>query len=397
MIDKIFLYILIFLLISGVVLSCSDDETVGTVDPIATCFDGIMNGAEEGVDCGGTCVIVCPPSDKLEGDILGTLELNASIEYLVTGPVLVRDKAKLLIPAGTVIKVESGINAYIAVTQGGQIFANGQSDNPIVITSNAANPAPGDWGGLIISGRAPINTSTVDRTEIIDIFYGGTVINDSSGLIKYLRIEYAGAKFDASKKFNGISFFGVGAFTTVNYVQSAYCLGDGFKFIGGTIKPKWLVSTNTNENGLHITDGWNGEVDSIYISDVNKAGIRIANNPEIEERSPITNGTIQNITILGPLTEGAIVYANGGALATFNNIYTSDINLGINVSGELATSQVEMNNLTISNIQFDNPSVGFSPTNHTGANTSFYIEADNVGAGNRATIPNWATGWTLGF
>lgn len=392
-----FFKIIFFLLISGVVLTCSKDENVLVEGSIASCFDGIMSGSEEGVDCGGTCVIVCPPNDKLEGDILGILELNASVEYLVTGPVLVRDKAKLLIPAGTVIKVESGINAYIAVAQGGQIFANGQSDNPIVITSNAANPAPGDWGGLIISGRAPINTDTVDRTELIDIFYGGSGVNDSSGLIKFLRIEYAGAQFDASKKFNGISFYGVGAFTTVNYVQIAHCLGDGFKFIGGTIKPKWLVSTNTVENGLHITDGWNGEVDSLYITDANKAGIRIANNPEIEELSPITNGTIQNITILGPLTEGAITYADGGAITTFNNIFASDISLGINVSGELATLQVEMNNLTISNIQFDNPSSGFSPTNHTGANTSFYTEADNVGAGNEAAIPNWATGWTIGF
>lgn len=392
-----FFKIIIYLLISSILLACSGDENVDVEGPIASCFDGIMNGSEEGIDCGGTCVIVCPPSDKLEGDIVGTLELNASVEYLVTGPVLVRDKAKLLIPAGTVIKVESGINAYIAVAQGGQIFANGQSENPIVITSNAANPAPGDWGGLIISGKAPINTSTVDRTELIDIFYGGTVVDDSSGFIKYLRIEYAGAQFDASKKFNGISLYGVGAFTTFNYVQTAHCLGDGFKLIGGTIKPKWLVSTNTNENGLHITDGWNGMVDLLYIAGSEKAGIRIANNTEIEDLSPITNGTIQNSTILGPLTDGAITYANGGAIATFNNIYTSGITLGINVSGELATSQVEMNNLTISNIQFDNPSSGFSPTNHSGTNTTFYMEADNVGAGNRATIPIWATGWTIGF
>jgi len=392
-----FFKILIIFFISSFFLTCSQDEKVGVEGPIASCFDGIMNGAEEGVDCGGTCVIVCPPSDKLEGDIVGTLALNGSVEYLVTGPVLIRDGAKLLIPAGTVIKVESGINAYIAVAQGGQIFANGQSDNPIVITSNATNPAPGDWGGLIFSGKAPINTSIVGRTDLIDIFYGGNVANDSSGLIKYLRVEYAGAQYDATIKFSGISFYGVGAFTTVNYIQTAHCLGDGFKFIGGTVKPKWLVSTNTNENGVHITDGWNGEIDSLYIIDADKSGIRIANNMESEELSPITYGTIQNITILGPLSEGAINYANGGAIATFNNIYTSGINLGINVSGEVASSQVDMNNLTISNIQFDNPGSGFSPTNHTGTNTTFYTEADNAGAGNEAAIPSWATGWTIGF
>ncbi len=389
--------IIFILLILIVALTCSDDENIGEEGPIATCFDGIMNGTEDGVDCGGRCVIVCEQGSTLEGELVTTLELDASVEYLVTGPFLIRDNGKLLIPAGTVIKVESGINAYIAVAQGGQIFANGQPDNPIVITSNAANPAPGDWGGVIIAGKAPINTSTVDRTELIDIFYGGTVVDDSSGLFKYVRIEYAGAQFDASRKFSGISFYGVGAFTTFTYVQMLNCLGDGFKFIGGTITPKWLVSTNTNENGLYITDGWNGEIDSLYITGADKAGIKIGNNQVTEDLSPITTGIIQNASILGFLTEGAIHYTNGGAQATFNNIYTSDLILGINVSGAVATSQIEMNLLTINSIQFDNPGVGFNPTNHTGANTTFYIESDNIGAGNESTIPSWATGWAIGF
>lgn len=388
---------IILALISSVVLTCSDNESLGVEGPIASCFDGIMNGTEEGIDCGGKCATICPPSDNLEGEIVGTISLNASVEYLLTGSLLIRDKAKLIIPAGTVIKVESGINAYIAVAQGGGIFASGQSDNPIVITSNSTNPAPGDWGGLIFAGKAPINTSTVDRTEIVDIFYGGTEVNDSSGLLKYLRVEYAGAQFDTSKKFSAISFYGVGAFTTFTYVQVIHSLGNNFKFIGGTINPKWVVSTNTNENGFHITDGWNGEGDSWYIANTDKAGIRIGNNPNIEDLSPITMGNLQNISILGPLTEGAIHYTNGGAIATFNDIYTSGINLGINVSGQAAASQIDMNNLTINNIQFANPSVGFSPTNHTGTNTSFYTEADNLGAGNAAELPNWATGWTTGF
>ncbi len=388
---------IIFLLISSIVLTCSKEENMGIEGPITSCFDGIMNGAEEGIDCGGTCVIVCPPSDKLEGEIVGTLELNPSVEYLLTGPLLIRDRANLIIQAGTVIKVQSGINAYIAVAQGGQIFANGQSDNPIVITSNAANPAPGDWGGIIFAGKAPINTSTVDRTEIIDIFYGGTEVNDSSGLLKYLRIEYAGAQFDASKKFSAISFYGVGAFTTFTYIQVIHSLGNNFKFIGGTINPKWIVSTDTNENGFHITDGWNGEGDSWYIASTDKAGIKIGNNPTIEDLSPITMGTLQNISIIGPLTEGAIHYTNGGAITTFNTIYTFGLNLGINVSGQAAASQIDLNNLTINTIQFANPSVGFSPTNHTGTNTTFYTEANNIGAGNAAELPSWATGWTIEF
>ncbi len=392
-----FLKIFSFLMISSLVLTCTGDENMVDEGPIASCFDGIMNGNEQDVDCGGTCVIVCPPIDRLEGEIFVPLELNASIEYLVTGPLLIRDGAKLLIPAGTVIKVQPGVNAYIAVAQGGQIFANGQPDNPIVITSNADNPAPGDWGGIIIAGKAPINTMDVDRTEIIDIFYGGTVENDTSGILKYLRVEYAGAQFDATKQFNAFSFYGVGAFTTLTYVQAVHSLGDGLKFIGGTINPKWMVSTAINGNGMHITDGWNGQGDSWYVTEVNKAGIRIGNNPINKDLSPITTGNFQNISIVGSLSEGAIHYTDGGAITNFDNVYTSGIDLGINVGGVTATSQIEMNNLIINAIQFANPSPGFNATNHSGANTTFYTESTTVGAGNGAGLPTWAIGWTTGF
>ena len=396
MCKKDFLKFIIFIFISSVVFTCSNKEPI-KIGPIASCFDGIMNGAETGIDCGGTCVIVCPPSDTLQGEIVSILELNASVEYLLTGPLLIRDGASLLIPAGTVIKVEPGINAYIAIAQGGQIRANGQSDNPIVITSNAANPAPGDWGGLIFAGRAPINTKTVDRTEIIDIFYGGTSENDSSGVLKYLRVEYAGAQFDAYMKFSAISFYGVGAFTTFNYVQVIHALGDNIKLIGGTINPKWIVSTNTNENAFHITDGWNGQGDSWYIKDIQKAGIKIGNNPEIEDLSPLTMGTLQNISIIGALPDGAINYGNGGAMVTFNNVFTSELTLGINVNGQAAATQIDMNSLTINTIQFANPSNGFMPTNHTGTNTTFYTEVNNLGAGNEDGLPSWAMGWTTGL
>ena len=80
---------IIFLLISSIVLTCSKEENMGIEVSVISCFDGIMNGAEEGIDCGGTCVVVCPPSDKLEGEIVGTLELNPSVEYLLTGPLLI--------------------------------------------------------------------------------------------------------------------------------------------------------------------------------------------------------------------------------------------------------------------------------------------------------------------
>ena len=106
---------------------------------------------------------------------------------------------------------------------------------------------------------------------------------------------------------------------------------------------------------------------------------------------------LQNISIVGPLEEGAIQYIDGGAITTFDNVYTSSINLGINVGGASAVSQIEMNSLIINTIQFANPSVGFSATNYSGANSTFYTEGATVGAGNEADLPTWASGWAIGF
>ncbi len=391
---------ILYLNISVIItLACSNDNiTKEDVDTL-NCFDGILNGDEITVDCGGACPGSCSLGSIgiLEGELVNRLQLDPAIEYRLTGPYLVRDQAELSIPAGTVIKADPGAGAYIAVAQGGKLFTFGQPENPVVITSGAENPAAGDWGGIIICGKAPIKSGMVDRSDIIDIFFGGFELEDTSGVINYLRIEYAGAIVDEQKKFDAIAFYGVGSFTTVTRLQTFESLGNGIRFIGGNVDAKWLLATNSNENGIVVTDDWSGNGDAWYLTGIAKVGINITSNEDIQAANPIITDTISNVSIIGPSIEGGLKYADGGGKYTFTNLYTTDMNLGIHVDGVNASSQIDIGNLNIDSIQFENPTSEFIPTNYMGTNTSFYVEGNSIGAGNGALKPEWANSWSIGL
>lgn len=415
MFDKIVMKFGIAKVLYGIIalfflLGCSDDEP-NFKEVIegreGDCFDGILNGDEVIVDCGGVCPGFCPPNSigVLGGEVRGIpldqnqvapLQLNPTIEYRLIGPLLVRDGARLSIPAGTVIKVDPNAGAYIAVAQGGSLLISGQPENPVVITSGADNPAPGDWGGIIICGDGPISSGEVGRTDIIDILYGGSDAENSSGSINYLRIEYAGALAENGKNFDAIAFYGVGAFTAITNVQTFESLGNGIRFIGGNANAKQLVSTESGANALVIQDDWSGNGDSWYLSGISKAGLKFTTNENNAATQPIVTDSIANISIVGPAPDGGLYYANRGGQYVISNIYTTNMTLGINVDGTTAIEQIALGNLKIDSIEFDTPAVDFIPTNYSG-DSSFYIENLSTGAGNRASVPDWTNGWTLGL
>src|SRR5690606_2033854 len=115
--------------------------------------------------------------------------------------------------------------------------------NPVVLT--ATDQRPGAWGGLVICGRAPINKGVSAISEVGDLNYGGTDVNDNSGSIRYVRIEYSGFSYTSEKEFNALSLFGVGSGTTIEYVQAFEGSDDGFEWFGGTVVANHLVVTNT--------------------------------------------------------------------------------------------------------------------------------------------------------
>ncbi|MER3375486.1 MAG: hypothetical protein RIM83_12685 [Allomuricauda sp.] len=385
------------------IVSCASDDNGPTPptddDPVATCSDNIQNGDETGVDCGGSCSACPEPPVELSGDVTEDTELDASNEYSLTGSYIVKAGASLTIPAGTVIKASGGTAAFIGVERGAQIFINGTASAPVVMTSDAASPAQGDWGGLVIAGDAPTNKGVDVTTEVGELTYGGNTADDDSGSITYLRVEYTGATFSNDKEFNGVSLFGVGSGTTFEYVQSYNGGDDGIEFFGGTVDGNYLVSIGSGDDSIDFADGWTGNGSNWYIAGGAKAGIEGSNNGDDGDATPVTTTTLSNITVVGPVTEGALFFKEGGGSFTIDNFYASDIDLGVNVTDGDAPAGVRIENgdLAITNIQFADAAEGFAATNYAGANQAFYTEGIATGAGNGAASPDWASGWTTGL
>ena len=139
---------------------------------------------------------------------------------------------------------------------GGKIEAVGTEDSPIVFTSGTASPARGDWGGIILCGKAPINKGTTATAEVGDVLYGGTDATDNSGTLKYVRVEYTGNAINTEKEHNGFSFNGIGNGTTLEYLQAYMGGDDGFEFFGGTVNASFLVSTGSKDDSFDWTYGW---------------------------------------------------------------------------------------------------------------------------------------------
>ena len=383
----------------AVAFSCSKDDSNSPDPQAATCDDGIQNGDETGVDCGGSACEPCAVDNILEGDVTTDVTLDAAIGYELAGAYVVRSGASLTIPAGTVISATGGTSSYIAVERGAQIFINGNSSAPVVMTSGSSAPAPGDWGGLVICGDAPTNKGSNVTSEVADLTYGGSNANDNSGSIRYLRVEYTGATFSNDKEFNGVSLFGVGAGTTFEYVQSYQGGDDGIEFFGGTVSGDYLVSIGSGDDSIDFADGWQGNGSYWYIKDGAKAGIEGSNNGDDGNASPVTTTMLSNITVVGPVTEGALYFKEGGGNFTITNFYTDGIDLGVKVKDTDAEAAVRIENgdLSINPMQFDNTAAGFEITDYIGANQSFVVEGPTSGAGNGAAAPSWAAGWTSGL
>ncbi len=187
--------------------------------------------------------------DNLQGEITEAVSLDATETYTLTGALIVKSGGSLTIPAGTVIEAVGGQISYIAVAQGAKIYVNGTADAPVIMTSD--DPTPGSWGGLVICGNAPTNKSDASAgAEVSGLPYGGDVADDNSGVIKYLRVEYTGFNYNDEKQFNGVSFFGVGSGTTVDYLVSYNGKDDGIEFFGGTVNASHLVSVGSDDDGI---------------------------------------------------------------------------------------------------------------------------------------------------
>ncbi|MBP1223787.1 hypothetical protein [Flavobacterium sp. 1355] len=182
--------------------------------------------------------------------------------YQLVGVVYVTNNATLSIEPGTVIRGDDKSCGTLVITNGAKIIAEGLETDPIVFTSNKEKTErkPGDWGGIIILGKAPINilggvhTLPFDLDPILN-HYGGQDAEDNSGILKYVRIEYAGRKLSALKELNGLSLAGIGRKTILNNIQISYSNDDSFECYGGDLNMSNLVSYRTTDDDFDFTQG----------------------------------------------------------------------------------------------------------------------------------------------
>ena len=254
----------------------------------------------------------------LSGKISADRTLKAAYTYKLRGIVYLVDGATLTIEPGTRIEGEKSSRGSLIVTRGTKLIANGTKDKPIVFTSDAATPASGDWGGIVLLGRAKTNNSFNGTAGIGEIeggvnngeglgLYGGADDDDNSGSLKYVRIEYAGYAFLPDKELNSLTLGGVGSGTVIDNVQVSYALDDAFEFFGGSVNATHLIAYKTLDDDFDTDNGFRGRIQfGIAMRDSGRADISKVEGFESDNDAngsvllPQTAAIFSNMTIIGP-------------------------------------------------------------------------------------------------
>lgn len=236
-----------------------------------------------------------PEKPVENSELAGSLEsdriLDPSVQYTVTGPYLVKAGAKLTIPAGTVIVSQVGTDRYIAVEQGGKIDIQGTSSSPVVMRSE--NNTAGDWGGLLLCGKATTTEGVNVTAEVGGLIYGGTDDADDSGSIEYLIIRGAGAQINSESQYNGLTLYSVGSETRISNVAVIDGADDGVEFFGGTVSVSNLYFENNEDDAVDWTEGWNGTITNTYVSHTKPFSTAIEadgdnNNPKVKNFTAVS-------------------------------------------------------------------------------------------------------------
>jgi len=294
----------------------------------------------EYVDPGTTPVVTVPANTntvEISGDIAANTTWTANKIYSLKGFVYVTNGATLTIEPGTIIKGDKASKATLVITRGAKINAAGTVDKPIVFTSGVAagGRSSGDWGGIIMLGKAPINAAggfasieggldaKGDAAKYIQ--YGGTDANDNSGTLKYVRIEYGGIPFAPDNEINGLTLGGVGAGTTIDYVEVYRSGDDSFEWFGGTVNAKHLLSIGAVDDDFDTDFGFSGKVQfglvqrAQVVADVSGSnGFESDNDATGSNNTPQTSAVFSNMTVIGPILTAV---APGGSLSNVNANY----------------------------------------------------------------------------
>ncbi len=244
---------------------------------------------------------------------LTTQTLVAANRYILKGQVFIKDGVTLTIPAGTVILGDKASKATLVVERGGKLVCNGTAEAPVVFTSSQGvnERDKGDWGGIVILGKAYTNQANPAVEGISPAVNFGAADRandaDNSGVLKYVRIEYGGIELTPNNETNSLTMGGVGSGTEMDYVQVSYGGDDGFEFFGGTLNAKHLISLSTWDDDFDMDYGWSGNIqfglvvrNPFYADQSQSNAFECDNGPnDTDTPGNYTTGTFSNITVYG--------------------------------------------------------------------------------------------------
>lgn len=326
--------------------------------------------------------------DTIQTDITTSTTWTNDRIYLLKGNRFVKDGATLTIQPGTIIRGDKATKGTLIIARSGLIYANGTQTQPIVFTSNepAGQRNYGDWGGVVILGSATINVpggnGQIEGGLLgPDAEYGGSYDDDSSGVFRYVRIEYPGIAYQPNSEINGLTLGGVGRRTIIEYVQVSYSGDDSYEWFGGTVNCKYLIAYRGWDDDFDTDFGYTGKVQfalsmrDAQIADQSQSnGFESDNDGTGTSLTPITAPTFSNVTIIGPKENGTPASLYRRALHLRRNTRTSIYNsvfmgypTGLHIDGSAAQSNATNDSLQIERVVFANMTNNFEQSQ--GANS----------------------------
>jgi len=381
-------YILSLAALAGLAMtSCRKIETDGEIQVV------VVNGGGSGGSTGGQTII-------LQGRINADTVLHKTNTYILKGLVYMVGNHTMTVEAGTTVKGSfSGSDvAALIITRGSKLVAVGTPSEPVVFTSASPNPQSGDWGGIVLCGKAGYNLSYngtqglfqveggIDNANGDGLAGSGDAVaptpvdNDNSGTLQYVRIEYAGYAYQPDKEINSLTLACVGSGTTIDHVQTTYAKDDAFEWFGGSVNCKYLIAYKTQDDDFDTDNGFSGKVqfgliirDSL-IADISKSeAFESDNNATGTTSTPKTRAIFSNITAIGPkatlnntgnslFLAGAQIRRNSG-ISIFNSIIVGwpigiyiDATTGTSTALNIEDSTIRLRNVTLAgnavNVQF---------------------------------------------
>jgi hypothetical protein len=359
---------------------------------IASCRKIEMDGEKEVIIVNGGGGGTTGQTITVSGKINADTTFRKGNTYILKGLVYIKGNHTLTIEPGTVIRGSfSGADvAALIITRGSKIMAVGTETEPIVFTSAAPNPQSGDWGGIVLCGRASINASYnginglyqveggIDNADGDGLAGSGDgspattpVDNDNSGTLKYVRIEYAGYAYQPDKEINSLTMACVGSGTTIDHIQVVYAKDDAYEWFGGTVNCKYLIAFKTQDDDFDTDNGFKGKVqfglamrDSVIADISNSETFESDNNASGTTATPKTSAIFCNITSIGPRAtlsnigstyfRGAAHIRRNTAMSLFNSIILGwprgveiDATTGTSTALNIEDSSLRLRNITI--------------------------------------------------